>query len=450
MASNWDDNADDEATHVFDNDAGESAALSGSERWYISADGRTKEVLEAREIIERARAGSLSDSTLVWRDGLSDWTRLDAVPELMQAVRAFRQASAAAPAPPGGETGSTGSSSASVHSSLAVASLPPLPPVPGALRSPAPPQPHVSSPLPLPGAPSPVPPPPPAGLPRLRPVTVTLTGAPLPPPPSLPPQFASSSKADGSANGDHKSPPAGAPVDVSSLKDAAVAVVSSIPARLTGVKARLDVILAREYPVPRVGPVKGSLIFGAAGVALALLVLAIAMSGGDDDPVVTQGPHFEPPTTESLAAAGKAASPEAPEQTTPVPEQRSNSATDKPSVSGSGAQILSPADLESIEGDEPKPRTGGETSFDVAAAKSALESAAAKASRCKAHGAARGTGSVRVTIAPTGKVAAVSLVTKAFQGTSTGSCVEAAFREASVPPFTGDAKTVFKKYTVAK
>ena len=88
MASNWDENAD-EATHVFENDDAENATVPSSERWYISADGRTKEVLEARAIIERARAGSLSDSTLVWRDGLSDWTRLDAVPELMQAVRAF-------------------------------------------------------------------------------------------------------------------------------------------------------------------------------------------------------------------------------------------------------------------------------------------------------------------------------------------------------------------------
>jgi hypothetical protein len=83
--------------------------------------------------------------------------------------------------------------------------------------------------------------------------------------------------------------------------------------------------------------------------------------------------------------------------------------------------------------------------FDVYAAKSALSAAANRASRCKGP---KGEGSVRVKIAPSGKVSSVTVTTAAFAGTAAASCVEQAFRQATVPAFGGDEKTVYKKFTI--
>jgi hypothetical protein len=58
----------------------------------MSPDGRTKQQFSAAEIIQQCQAGSIDDSTLVWREGLPDWAPLAEVPELARAVRAFSRA----------------------------------------------------------------------------------------------------------------------------------------------------------------------------------------------------------------------------------------------------------------------------------------------------------------------------------------------------------------------
>ena len=121
-------------------------------------------------------------------------------------------------------------------------------------------------------------------------------------------------------------------------------------------------------------------------------------------------------------------------------------------------KAVSPAELKSLGPGEKAPEAPKESAaraaqraakskeFDVYAAKSALSAAATKAARCKQGPA--GEGSVRVKIAPSGKVASVTLTTPAFQGTAAGNCVEQVFRQATVPPFSGEEKTVFKKFRI--
>ena len=174
---------------------------------------------------------------------------------------------------------------------------------------------------------------------------------------------------------------------------------------------------------------------------LASWLLASLLWGGDDDGV---------PST-SIAGSGEAdgnvdnkVDDNANRVTPPAPSEGANSV--QPSTSPSaqqekgaaGAEVLSLADLEPAELE----------AFDVAAAKASLEAAAAKAGRCKSAGAPQGTGSVRVKIEPNGKVSEVSLMSKEFQGTEASGCIEKAFRQASVPAFSGEAKTVFKKFTI--
>lgn len=88
MQHGWDD--PDEATTIYDPSRSGASAEDG--RWYISRDGRTKQQQSAAEILEQCREGSITEDTLVWREGLPDWASLGDVPELARALRAFSKA----------------------------------------------------------------------------------------------------------------------------------------------------------------------------------------------------------------------------------------------------------------------------------------------------------------------------------------------------------------------
>lgn len=443
MVTSWND--PEETTQVFDSERIEGAA-SGLERWYISPDGKSKEVLAAREIIERARAGSLSDSTLVWRDGLSDWTRLDSVPELMQAVRAFRASVSSSddlatvmldPAARAADRPSDAGKGASP-------SLPPVPPVPGG-------RPITSlPPLPaLPGSP--------------RPPTQTLSGAPLPPPPSLPPlpgarkSVPDSEKAAEKTNDVSSAAPTtiaeAAPSAALSARDVSQRVSSFLggvaeKARpvVAAYSERAKTYLDRDYNLPKVGRVSGRILAAVGGGVLGLLFLAVWLSG-DDEPTAVQ-----PATSTSAEASAAAVASE-----TRAADEESGLDLDRAEAKPSEPKAVSLSELKSLSPGEKPPevtkdsasRSGGGArgskakEFDVYAAKSALSAAAAKAGRCKGP---KGEGSVRVKIAPSGKVASVTLTTPGLQAAS--GCIEQAFRAATVPPFSGDDKTVYKKFVI--
>jgi predicted Zn finger-like uncharacterized protein len=86
--------------------------------------------------------------------------------------------------------------------------------------------------------------------------------------------------------------------------------------------------------------------------------------------------------------------------------------------------------------------------FNVAAAKAALNSAAASASGCRAPAGPSGTGKVQVTFAPSGNVTSALIISGPFGGTPVGSCVARTFRAAKVPAFDGSPMTVAKSFTI--
>jgi cytoskeletal protein RodZ len=85
--------------------------------------------------------------------------------------------------------------------------------------------------------------------------------------------------------------------------------------------------------------------------------------------------------------------------------------------------------------------------FNRDAARSALAGAAGAASGCKTKNGPTGKGQVTVTFAPSGR-ATQATVGPPFAGTSVGSCAAAAFKSASVPPFSGSAVTVSKSFFI--
>lgn len=415
MASSWDDQDDlDEKTHVFDNERAEGAP-SGSERWYISPDGKTKEVLTAAEIIERARSGSLSDSTLIWRDGLTDWTRLDAVPELMQAVIAFRSSSPAL----GAETGAAGRESAP-GTNRASHPLPPVPAPPSLHRAPT------SGPLP----------PPPA----------------LPPLPHAPPPSGRATSSDAQeANTIALSVPVGKPREpqptLSSVASQAGQLIANSSRgaldRASDVVQRLAVLMNQDVNVPKLGAVKGRVLALVGGAATLLIVLLFVLASGGATTETTE-------TDARSAAAPREASGEGVDLD--AENAASGGVNEAPVLMGE-LESLEPVRSKTQKGSAQKLSAGAAVKpaakgkeFDVLAAKSALSAAAAKAATCTQG--PKGEGSVRVKIASTGKVVSVAVTTPEFQGTAAGNCVQQIFRQATVPPFTGDDKTVFKKFVI--
>lgn len=139
-----------------------------------------------------------------------------------------------------------------------------------------------------------------------------------------------------------------------------------------------------------------------------------------------QGKPSEPETT------GKPAEPEA-----PGGPSKSQSLAEAMAAAAPGGGTPPPP---------PPPSTGPE--FNKAAAAAALNGAAGAASGCKAPGDPAGLVRVSVTFAPSGRATRSVVSGPPYAGTTTGSCVAAAFRSLSVPPFSGDPVTVSKSVGV--
>lgn len=112
----------------------------------------------------------------------------------------------------------------------------------------------------------------------------------------------------------------------------------------------------------------------------------------------------------------------------------------EPSPKGQAEPKAAPA-----EKDTPKEEPKGE--FNRDAARSALNGAASSASGCAQKGGPTGRGRVTVTFSPSGQATQAS-VGPPFAGTPVGGCAAAAFKRASVPPFSGGAVTVSKSFFI--
>jgi predicted Zn finger-like uncharacterized protein len=223
-----------------------------------------------------------------------------------------------------------------------------------------------------------------------------------------------------------------------------------------------------EYPAPKKSggwllPIVVILLAGAAGGAW--------MSGKLNPLLSAVGLPVRGPTAPSAEPAASAAPATSAEEKAP-PEEVASAKPDSsaaPDASASAAASPKPPPTGVAAAGTPRPSTPRETSsapaddapapkesaskpssggsFDVAAAKTALASAANNASSCREATGAMGNGKVSITFAPSGRPTSVA-VTGDLAGTTVGSCVARLFRAVRVPAFSGDPVSVSKAFSV--
>jgi len=140
------------------------------------------------------------------------------------------------------------------------------------------------------------------------------------------------------------------------------------------------------------------------------------------EPSGAQG-AWKPPTSTTTAASAPTSTTSAPATTASAPATTSTS--------------TKTATVET-------PPAGG-NDFNTSAAKASLRNAAGAAAGCPAD--KPGVATVSITFAPSGRVTS-SVVSGSFAGTTTGGCIAAAMRAASVPPFDGGPVSVVWKVTL--
>lgn len=152
-------------------------------------------------------------------------------------------------------------------------------------------------------------------------------------------------------------------------------------------------------------------------------------------------PASSPPAASPPAGAPSSAAAPRP-QPSPAPKPAAAAATVARVPSPPNPAASEARDPEAIATPpEPPPASPGP---DAGAVAQALAVAAARASACAASDAPAGSGSVRILLNPSGGVLNATAL-GAFQGTATGSCVEAQFRTASTPAYEG--RTLSTQYS---
>jgi hypothetical protein len=86
--------------------------------------------------------------------------------------------------------------------------------------------------------------------------------------------------------------------------------------------------------------------------------------------------------------------------------------------------------------------------FDPASTRAALNRAVGEAVACKEPGGPAGKVTVVVTFEPSGKVSTANVTEPPFAGTATGNCISAAFKRATIDPFSGLPGTVSKSFSM--
>jgi len=146
-------------------------------------------------------------------------------------------------------------------------------------------------------------------------------------------------------------------------------------------------------------------------------------------PPATHAP--EPPSAEPAAAAAAPSS-------TGQAATSSRSALDPPSGSLTATPNAGFAELFANGARSADDKKGGAGQrFDPNAAKAALAAAAVETAKCREPGGPTGMANVMVTFDPSGKVASATVSDPPFAGTSSGACIAAALKRATVPAFTG-------------
>lgn len=98
--------------------------------------------------------------------------------------------------------------------------------------------------------------------------------------------------------------------------------------------------------------------------------------------------------------------------------------------------------------DERQGPSGPSQRFDTNAAKAALAAVTPAAAACRENGGPAGKATIVVTFEPSGKVSSATVSDAPFAGTSSGACIAAAMKRATVPAFSGLPGTVTKTISI--
>jgi hypothetical protein len=193
-----------------------------------------------------------------------------------------------------------------------------------------------------------------------------------------------------------------------------------------------------EFPAKRSKmPYVVAALLGLAAVAGIVAVIMSSKAPPPPVPVPVAVPTTTTTSPVSAAQSGTAAPTETAAPTTGGPDPIANPSG---APSGSNFSQMFAAGVESAQ------KNGGAVApanapFDAESAKRAVLAQLTKVAACKEAGSPVGQTSAAITFAPNGKVSGVTLGAP-FAGTSTGTCMSAAFREVQVAPFTGSPATV--------
>ncbi len=186
-------------------------------------------------------------------------------------------------------------------------------------------------------------------------------------------------------------------------------------------------------------------------VAAAVLGLWAVLKRSADAPAPSAAQESTPSASPAPSAGPSlsANAPSAPDSTAP-PSVGSSSKQAGASVGTGAAPISRPASqpVGVQKRTESAAAVAEGPAFDTAAARTALEAAAANASGCRRGDDPTGVAVVVVTFAPSGRATSATVTGKPFAGTQTGGCIAAAMRRVTVPPFAGQRVTVSKKVAI--
>jgi hypothetical protein len=415
-------------------------------------DGEDRE-FTLLQIEKELASGAINPTTLVWREGMDEWLEIGQVPELRALTEpkapaplpAQRPKAASAPTLP--EPRAKAASAPTLPEPRAKAASAPTLPEPRAKAASAPALPELSATLPQPNAPQRPPAPsasdldqprkgltpPPAPFPRpIAPASIEAR----PPSPFAQPISALTPQAFPAA----PSPFAAAPFPAQPAASPPFGRPSPTP-----FGAVAPVGSAAEWPKKSRAPL---IIGGVALIAVAALVFVLTRSSGDEVPSPTPISAL-PAAAPTTPAAGHTAEPAPATNGESAPEQRtgSNAAIEPPSGAPTATPNAGFAELFASgarTADEKHGVTGPTQRFDANAAKAALATAATHTPPCREKGGPTGKATVVVTFDPSGKVSSATVSDPPFAGTSSGACIAAALKRATVPAFSGLPGTVTK------
>jgi hypothetical protein len=189
------------------------------------------------------------------------------------------------------------------------------------------------------------------------------------------------------------------------------------------------------------------IIGGIAVLAVGALIFVLTRSSGDALP---------PPAPISALPATAPTTPSAPRTADPA---SANTGSPSEQRAGSGDAMQPPGSTPMAtpnagfaelfasgarSADEKHGVSGPTQRFDAKAAKAALATAATQTAQCREKGGPAGRATVVITFEPSGKVSSATVSDPPFAGTSSGACITAALKQATVPAFSGLPGTVTK------